>query len=51
MSLDVVTRSNGMQEVSNDKSRLLGHQVSGPRRAVSDGTFLGLADTSLHFSL
>lgn len=38
-------------EVGNDKRRLLGHQVSGPRRDVSNGTFLGLTSTSLHLSL
>lgn len=31
-------------------SRLFGHQVSGPRREVSDGPCLGLTRASLHFS-
>lgn len=45
----MVTKSNDTQEVS-DYGRLFGHQVSGPRREVSDGPCLGLTSASLHFS-
>lgn len=45
-----VTKRSGMQEVSNDNSRLLIIESVAEGGGVNDRTFLRLIDTSLHFS-